>query len=243
MLLGFLPFQGIRVERLDEEGQEHSSTVLTLAGWPGLQGLIWETLLNGPDGKPYPTRIVGHDTLIMRPKIGQDAAVGMVAARIKGTFMYFSDFATGQHFLTNHRPSGPVYDIAKDLDSTQDSFGVLLNRKNSLLRFLEWLDDFDFSVIEKAVGAERFRTDIAVVDYVAWTGALVDEDRMELDMRFRLLDESKAEELEQMLTTARQALKTQGRAANLQITTIRNDMLCRVQMTGYRQMLLSYLKN
>ena len=242
MLMGFLPFQGVRLDNLDEKGKDHSATIVTLSGWPGLQSFFWNSLLNGPDGLPYPTRQVGHETIVLRPKKDQDSAIGSTAARVNGTFMAFSDFATGERCLTPHTPSGPIYDIARRLDTSQDTFGVLLNRKDSLMRFLLWLDPYDVQVIEKAVGAGRFQADVAKIDFVSWTGDLVDDDRMQLELRFHTAEESQARELEEMLTTARRALKAEGRAADLQMTTIRSDVMCRVQMTGHRQMLLRFIK-
>ncbi|CAN0483561.1 unnamed protein product, partial [Phaeothamnion confervicola] len=169
VLLSLLPFEGTRIDRLDEKGEDHSSTIVTLAGLTGFQGLFWNSLLNGPDGKPLPTREVAGETLILHPKAGQDSLMGMVTARVRGSFMAFSDLLTAQKTLNAHKPSGEVYDIATTLDLSQDTVGVLLNRKNSLMRFMTWLDGYDMHVIGDAVGQKRFKDDMDSVDYVTWT--------------------------------------------------------------------------
>ena len=51
-----------------------------------------------------------------------------------------------------------------------------------------------------------------------------------------------AEVVENLVKEARKALKAKGRAADLQMTTIRKDIVLRLQMIGYRQLLQNYFK-
>ena len=242
VLLGFLPFQGVRVDRLDEKGQDHFSTVVTMSGWPGVQSLFWSSLLNGPDGKPFQTRTVNGETIVLRPKAGQEPTQGPAMARVKGSFMAFSDLATGELSLTPRQPSGEVYTIASKLDKTQDTMGVLLNRKESLLRFLTWLDAHDVNILETGLGRERLQKDISKIEYVTWVGDLLSDDRMDLEFHFHTQGETQAEEVAEMLKEARGALKDKGRAAELQMTTVRGDVIVRIEMVGFREMLQSFLK-
>lgn len=243
VLLGFLPFQGVRVDRLDASGQDHSGTMVSIGGWPGLQSLFWGTLLNDPSGKPYRSEFINGQTLVLRPKPGQKPEEGPAVARVRGNFYAFSDPTTAKSCLNQTGPAGAAYDIAKSLDTKdQDTYGVVINRQDSLVRFFIWVDRYDYDAVAQAYGPDKLKEDINKVKHLTWTGDLKDDDVMEFEFRFVTGSEDHAEAVGEMLKQARRALKARGRAADLQLTTLRNDVIVRVQMIGYRQLLQNYLK-
>ncbi len=243
VLLGFLPFQGVRVDRLDPSGQDHSGTMVSIGGWPGLQSLFWGSLLNDSSGQPYKTEYVSGQTLVLRPKTGQKPEEGPAVARVRGNFYAFSDPVTAKSCLSQSGPTGIAYSIAKTLNTNdQDTYGVVINRQDSLVRFFIWVDRYDYDAVAKAYGAEKLKTDINKVKHLTWTGDLKDDDVMEFEFRFVTGSEDEADAVGEMLKEARRALKARGRAAELQLTTLRNDVIVRVQMIGYRQLLQNYLR-
>lgn len=244
VLLGFLPFQGVRVDRLDPDGKDHSGTMVTIAGWPGVQSLFWNSLLTDSDGKNYQTESVNGQTLVLRPKPGQKPQEGPAVARVRGNFYAFSDPGTARSCMTSTGPSGDAYTIAKDLDvSGQDTYGVAVNRMDSLARFLEWMDKYDFQAVSDHYGDAKLHADLNKIHHVTWVGDLQDDDVMQFQFTLSANSEEDAEIVENLVKEARKALKAKGRAADLQMTTVRKDIVLRLQMIGYRQLLQNYFKN
>ena len=243
MLLGFLPFQMVRIDHFDEKGRDKASFMVTLSGWPGLQGLFYGTLLNGPDGTPYPTERVGNETVVVRPRPGQPKEDAGVVARVAGTFYSFADLTTAHRILEKKQGVNPelMANLA-GLNQDLDTYGVLLNRQDSLMRFLEWVNRRDFEVVRAAVGPDKLVNLFKHVDLVTWQGDLISDDRMDMQVRFRTDSPEQAEIMEEVLSTARTALAERGRTGDLQMTTVDNDVLVDIQFTGYRKMLTDYLE-
>ena len=242
MLLGMLPFQGVRIDHFDEKGHDRASFMVTLSGFQGLQGLFYNTLLRGPDGASYPTERIGKDTLVIRPKPGQPKEEAPAVARVDGTFYSFADQETAHRILEHKQGQNPdLTRIFQQLDQQQDTYGVLLNRQDSLYRFFNWVNRRDFESVRQAVGEEKLLNCFRHVEYCTWQGDLISDDRMDMQVRFRADSIENAEVLENVLTTARQALAAQGRMGETQMATVDQDVLVSLQFTGYRKMLTDYL--
>jgi hypothetical protein len=242
MLLGLLPFQGVRIDHFDDKGRDRASFMVTLAGFQGLQSLFYNTLLRAPDGKTYPTVQIGRETLVIRPKPGQPQEEAGSVARVQGTFYSFADQETARRILEKKQgQNAELSRIFQLLDQQQDTYGVLLNRQDSLYRFFDWVNRRDFENVRVAVGEEKLLNCFRHVDYCTWQGDLISDDRMDMQVKFRADSPQNAEVLEEVLTTARQALALQGRMGDLQMTTIDQEVLLSLQFTGYRKMLTDYL--
>jgi len=243
ILLGFLPFQGVRIDHIDEKGRDRASFMVTAAGWPGIQGLFWNTLLNGPDGKPYPTEAVGRDTLVIRPKVGQAVEDAPAVARKDGTFYSFADVETARRILEKKDLVNPaISTVLAELNQDSDTYGVLINRQQSLYRFLTWVNRRDFETVKQAVGEEKLLKAFEHVEVVTWQGDLVSDDRMDMQVRFRTDNPEQALQLEEVLSTARSALAEKGRTGDLQMTSVDQDVLVDIQFQGYRKMMVDYLQ-
>lgn len=242
ILLQLLPFQGVRIDQIDEKGRDRASFMVTLCGWPGVQGLFYQSLLNGPDGKPYPTEKVGRETVVLRPKPGQALEDAPALARVDGTFYAFSDLETAKRILENRQGANlELTKVFSQIDQKQDTYGVLLNRQESLYRFFNWVNRHDFEVVRQAVGEQKLVDTFKHIDFCTWQGDLISDDRMDMQVRFRADAADKAEQLEDVLSVAREALALKGRMGDLQMTTVDQDVLLNIQFTGYRKMLTDYL--
>lgn len=243
ILLGFLPFQGVRIDQIDEKGRDRASFMVTVAGWPGMQGLFWNTLLRAKDGQPCPTERVGRETLVLRPKEGQPLEEALTAARINGTFYSFSDPATARRILEKRAPDNAELEAAyNQLNQEMDTYGVLLNRKEALFRFFSWINRRDFEAVKQGVGEERLLEALGHVEFMTWQGDLISDDRMDMQVRFRTDSAEWAPRLEEVLSLARRALAERGRTGDLQMTSVDQDVLLDIQFQGYRQMMVDYLQ-
>ncbi|MBT9583197.1 hypothetical protein IV102_07600 [bacterium] len=243
MLLGFLPFQMVRIDHFDEKGRDRASFMVTLSGWPGLQGLFFATLLNGPDGQPYPTERVGNETVVIRARPGQPKEDAGVVARLGGTFYSFADIEIARRILEKKQGNNPdLSAILSALNQEMDTYGVLLNKQDSLMRFLEWVNKRDFEAAKTSVGAEKLTNLFKHVELVTWQGDLISDDRMDMQVRFRTDSPDQAEVMEEVLSTVRKTLAERGRTGDLQMTTVDNDVMLDIQFTGYRKMLTDYLE-
>lgn len=242
ILLGFLPFQGVRIDNFDENGENHASFMVSLGGFYGIQGLFYNSLLNGPDGKPYPTERVAGETVIVRQKPGMTAEQAGVVARVDGTFYSFSDLRTARRVLENQTGENPdLRKVLAGVDASNDTYGAIVNRQEALLRFLTWINKRDFEAVRQAVGEEKLRNTLGTVKYLSWQGDLISDDRMDMQVRFHAGKPEEAEALEDVLQTAHDALAARGRMGDWQMTTVEEDVLLGIQFTGYRKMLTDYL--
>jgi hypothetical protein len=231
LLLGFLPFQGIRLDYLDNQGGVHSATVVTVAGWKGLQGLFWNRLLLDPQGRPWPTQRVGGADVV-------SARDGQLARR-EGTFYKFTDSLMAQRcLLKSHNSVPPLY---HSLDRSHDTYGVLHNRQRSLRRFLTWMNMNDVAAVEKAMGVDDFRRAMEAVDYLTWQGEVLDDDRLDLEMRIHVVRPQDNPLVSELLTVARRVLKDRGRPAEIKTRVVGSDLMLDMVIGGNRQFFLDYL--
>ncbi|ODT74259.1 hypothetical protein ABS71_05870 [bacterium SCN 62-11] len=242
ILMQFLPFQMVRIDHFEEQGHDKASFMLTLSGFQGLQGIFYSGLLNGPDGKPYETEKIGKEVVVIRAKPGQKREEALVVNRVQGTFYGFADLETAHRVLEKKTTPNP--DLAKNLglvNQDQDTYGVLLNRQNSVLRFFEWANRRDFEAIKTAIGEEKLNKLFEHVTLVTWTGDLISDDRMDMQVRWRTDTPESCEALEDALSTARKTLAERGRTGEIRLTTVDTEVLLDIQFTGYRKMLQDYI--
>ena len=242
ILLQLLPFQMVRVDHFDDQGHDKPSFMVTLTGFQGLQGIFYNGLLNGPEGKPYETEKIGKETVIIRAKPGQKREESMVIARVGGTFYGFADLDTAHRVLEKKTAANP--ELSKTLglvNQDQDTYGVLLNRQNSVLRFFEWANRRDFEAIKSTIGEEKLNKIFEHVTLVTWTGDLISDDRMDMQVRWRTDSPEACDALEDALSLARKTLAERGRTGEIRLTTVDTEVLLDIQFTGYRKMLQDYL--
>ena len=118
---------------------------------------------------------------------------------------------------------------------------MLLNKQNSVLRFFEWANRSDFAAIKGAIGEEKLNKLFEHVTLVTWTGDLISDDRMDMQVHWRTDTPEMAEQLEDALSIARKTLADRGRTGELRLTTVDTEVLLDIQFTGYRKMLQDYL--
>lgn len=242
MLIQFLPFQFVRIDHFDDQGRDKPSYMVTLSGFQGLQGIFYGTLLTGPDGKPFETEKIGKETVVIRAKPGQKREEALVLARVNGTFYGFADLETAHRVLEKKTAANP--DLTKTLglvNQEQDTYGVLLNRQNSVLRFFEWANRRDFEAIKTSIGEEKLNKLFEHVTLVTWTGDLISDDRMDMQVRWRTDSAESSEALEEALSVARKTLADRGRTGEIRLTTVDTEVLLDIQFTGYRKMLQDFL--
>jgi len=242
ILLQLLPFQMVRIDHFDDKGNDKPSFMVTMSGFQGLQGIFYAGLLNDKDGKPYETERIGKETVVIRAKPEQKREEAMVLARVDGSFYGFADLETAHRVLEKKATPNP--ELTKTLalvNQDQDTYGVLLNRQNSVLRFFEWVNRRDFEGVKVAVGEEKLNKLFEHVTLVTWQGDLISDDRMDMQVRWRTDAPEMAEQLEDVLSVARKALADRGRTGEIRITTVDTEVLLDIQFTGYRKMLQDYI--
>jgi hypothetical protein len=243
LLLGFLPVQAVRVDHLDKDGSDHASIMATAAGYQGYQSLFWNTLLIDSTGTPYPTVRLKTHTLIIRPRPGHDSTQAVAMTRFDGSVYSFPDAHRAEHLLEGHpRAPAEIVELLAEMDPKHYSYGVVLNKHNSLSTFLTWINQSDYARVTQGVGADKLKDALAHIEAVTWEADLVSDDQMNMQVRFRADDEAHAKTLSVVLKQARQILKDAGRARELQMTTVDRDVLLDLQMVGYRQMLVNYVR-
>ena len=231
LLLGFLPFQGIRLDYLDQQGGLHSATVVTVSGWKGLQGLFWNRLILDPQGNPWPTRRVGQADVVVSREGNM--------ARLDGTFYAFSDTMMAQRCLLRGHHSVPA--LYQSLDRSHDTYGILYNRQRSLQRFLTWMNMDDVAAVERAMGADKFRRAMEAVDYLTWQGEVLDDDRLDLDMKVHVVRQEDTALAEELVSVARRVLRDRGRPTEMKTRVVGSDLNLDMVIGGNRQFFLDYL--
>jgi hypothetical protein len=227
-LLGLLPFQGVRLDYIDPKGVPHSTTVISIAGWRGLQSIYWSKLQMDESGKPWPLKRYGKADVAVRGK--------SAVARMDGNFYAFTDASQVERSFTRP-PSAPTA-LYKGLNQQRDTYGLLFNKQQSIRRFLFWVDQFDLGAVEQAMGVEKFAKALDSIEYLSWEGEFLDEDRCALEMRWKT---SNPDLVEEMLSVARKVLKERGRPATMQTVGLEDEILLNMELGGNRRFFVDYL--
>lgn len=248
-LISFLPLQMVRVDSLDPEtGRPHPTLAVTVSGWGGLQTPLFAMMARGSDGKPHPTKDLRDATLVLREG-WQDPTRSHILTRMKGTWVSFPTLEKAEAVvkaLAAKEPSAPkgeISELLKRLDTEKDTYGVLLNRKGSLLTFLTWLNKVDVARATEVVGGARLDQVVSKVTSMTWEGDLVSDDEMSFFLVFRTQSPEARKELAELLKDVREVLNQYGRAGEMRTTGIGSELHVDFAMVGYRDMLNNYLSS
>lgn len=246
-LISFLPLQMVRVDSLDPETSlPHPTLAVTVSGWGGLQTPFYAFMSRDKDGNSYPTRDLEDATLVLREG-WQDPTRSHVLTRVKGTWVSFPTVEKAEQAVkamtskNPARPRGELSELLGGLDTGRDTYGVLLNRKGSLMKFLSWLNKGEVARATAAVGAERMDQVISRVSSMTWEGDLVSDDEMNFQLRFRTESPEARKELNALLKDVREVLNGLGRAGEMKTTGIGSELHMDFTMIGYRNMVNDYI--
>lgn len=247
-LASFLPVQCIRVDSLGEDGRPHPMLAVTVAGWPSLQEIFYSGLTHDSIGAPYPTKDYEAASLVLREG-WEDPTRSRILTRYKRSFISFPTVAKAELILQRldkgdaTLPNTRLTRALADLDRSKDTYGAILNQKGSLLKFLNWLNKHDTQQVVEKVGKERLNEVLEGVELMAWEGDLVDDNSLEFLIRFETRSEEAREAVKDVVLQAREVLEEYGRAGALQVTGVENEVIVNFTMTGYRDMITSYIRN
>jgi hypothetical protein len=246
-LISFLPLQMVRVDAMDPETDlPHPTLAVTVSGWGGLQTPFYAMMSRDKDGKAYPTRDLEDATLVLREG-WKDPTRSHVLTRIKGTWVSFPTVEKAENAIkamvakTAPRPKGELGSLLATLDANRDTYGVLLNRKGSMMKFLSWLNKAEVARATSVVGQERMDSVTSKVSSMTWEGDLLSDDEMSFLIRFRTESPEARKELATLMKDVREVLNQFGRAGEMKTTGIGNELHVDFTMVGYRDMVNSYL--
>ncbi|MFA5507428.1 MAG: hypothetical protein WC314_01085 [Vulcanimicrobiota bacterium] len=242
-----LPAQFVRVDALPPGATEpHPTTVTTVSGWPGLQSIWYLAQGKGPNGD-FPTVELGEATLMLREG-HEDPTKGRILTRLDGSIASFPTvekarsavqrYATGESGDSNPK----MRELLESLDSGKDTYGVLLNERGSALRLLRWLNKYDVTRAEEALGKDRARDVFDRILSLTWEGDLVSDDEMKMLLRFQTASPDDRQLVAAMLKDVREVLAGYGRAGKMEITGLDNELFVQFELTGYRAMLTGYIE-
>lgn len=248
-LMSFLPLQMVRVDSLDTKtGLPHPTMAVTVSGWAGLQVPLYSMMTRNPEGQPLPTKDLEEATLVLREG-WKDPTRSHVLTRVKGTIVSFPTVEKAESVvkaMASPSPAtarGAIHDLLQTLDTQHDTYGVLLNRQGSLLRFLTWLNKSDVSRAIEAVGQDRMQRVIDTISSMTWEGDLRSDDEMGFFLRFHTSSPEARKELAALLKDVRGVLDRYGRAGEMRTTGMGNELHVDFTMVGYREMMTSYLRS
>lgn len=238
-----LPAQFVRIDSLSDDAVEpHPTSVTTISGWPGIQLLWYATQDNG-----NPKVELDDATLILREGYA-DPTLGRVLTKLDGTIVSFPDvekakFAVKRfHKNDTSSPNEEFGELLAELDTTHDTYGILMNRRGSALKQLRWLNKHDVGRCEDKVGKERMAEILDEVTSMTWEGDLVSDDECKFIIRFRTTTPEARKELATMLKDVRSVLDSYGRAGKMETTGLDNELYVNFTMKGYRNMLVGYIE-
>ena len=245
-LISFLPAQIIRADALGPDGLPYPTLAVTVAGWTGLQNVLYTGMGADSSGKRYPTHDTEAATLILR-ELWKDPSKSHILTRMRGTFLSFPTVERAEQLVERfdkgqtELPSNEFVDLLSQLDRGADTYGAVINRNGSLMKFLRWFNRGDTNRITNSVGRERMDAVMEGVQSMSFTGDLVNENEMHFLVTFRTDSPETREELTEILKEARDVLEQYGRAGELQLSGLRNDVLVDFTMLGYRGMMKNYI--
>lgn len=246
-LISFLPLQMVRVDSLDPEtNQPHPTLAVTVSGWGGLQTPFYAMMSRDKDGKAYPTKDLEDATLVLREG-WTDPTRSHVLTRVKGTWVSFPTVEKAEVAVKKMAakdpapPKGELSELLTTLDAERDTYGVLLNRKGSLMKFLSWLNKTEVARATAAVGQERMDKVMSRVTSMTWEGDLLSDNEMNFFIRFHTESPEARKELAALMKDVREVLNTLGRAGEMKTTGIGSELQVDFTMVGYRDMVNNYI--
>lgn len=248
-LVSFLPLQMVRVDSLDPEtAQPHPTLAVTVSGWGGLQTPFYAMMSRDEDGNAYPTKDLEDATLVLREG-WKDPTRSHVLTRVKGTWVSFPTVEKAEVAIKKLAskegapPKGELGELLTTLDSGRDTYGVLLNRKGSLMKFLSWLNKGEVARATAVVGQERMDKVMSKVTSMTWEGDLLSDNEMNFYIRFRTESPEARKELATLMKDVREVLNSLGRAGEMKTTGIGSELQVDFTMVGYRDMVSNYINS
>ena len=248
-LNSLLPAQFIRIDSMDEDDLEPMpTTATTVSGWPGLQALWYRAQGTGGDGKDYPTVELGDATLILRD--GHDnPTTGRVLTKLDGTIASFPSAKLARYAVkrwvdeVKTSPDQEMESLLSSIDTNHHTYGVLFNKRGSVVNFLRWLHKGDVGKAEAAVGKERFERVTRQVESMTWEGDLLSDNELQLAIRFRTTSPQARQELNELLKDVRAVLDEYGRAGKMESTGLDNELHVDFRLVGHKGMLQRYIQD
>lgn len=246
-LMSFLPLQLVRSDTMDAAtGQPHPTIAVTVSGWRGLQMPLYFMMSRDKNGKAYPTKDLEDATLVLREG-WQDPTRSHVLTRIKGTFVSFPTIDKAKSCVTQlaskapARPKGTLAELLDGLDASRDTYGVLLNRQGSLLKFLSWLNRQDVAHAQSVVGVQRMNEVVSTISSMTWEGDLISDNEIAFSLVFRTESPDARRKVADLLKDVREVLNSYGRAGEMRTTGLGSELHVEFDMVGYKDMLESYI--
>ena len=243
-----LPAQFVRVDSLNDKAKEpHPTTVTTVSGWPGLQHLWYLTQKKNSKGEKFPKVELDDATLILREG-HEDPTLGRVLTRLDGTIVSFPSEKKARYAVERYdnkdtsSPNEEFGNLLSSIDTNHDTYGILVNKRGSLLKLLRWLNKGDTNRAEAQVGKERMAAIMKTVKSMTWEGDLVSDDECKFILQFKTTTPEARKELAVMLKDVRNVLDKYGRAGKMETSGLDNELYVNFQMVGYRSMLVNYIE-
>jgi hypothetical protein len=247
-LTSLLPAQYVRIDSIDDNADEPSpTTATTVSGWPGLQAIWYRAQAKGDNGEKFPIVELGDATLVLRDGY-QDPTLGRVLTNLDGTIASFPTPRLARYAVKRWAednvvsPNEEMESLLSSIDKNHHTYGVLFNRRGSVIKFIRWLHKRDVGKAEAAVGSERFNRVINEVLSMTWEGDLLSDDELQLALRFRTTTPEARKELAAMLKDIRDVLDEYGRAGKMESTGLDNELYVDFRLVGHRGMLTRYIE-
>lgn len=247
-LSSLLPAQYVRIDSMKEQDLEPlPTTSTTVTGWPGLQALWYKAQEKGSDGQDLPTVELGDAVLILRDGY-QDPTKGRVLTKLDGTIATFPSENLARLAVKRwvskaaQSPDPEMQELLASLDTDHHTYGVLFNKRGSVVNFLRWLHKGDVAKAEQAVGPERFARVTRQVLSMTWEGDLLSDNELQLAIRFRTTSSQARQELAAMLKDIRDVLDEYGRAGKMESTGVDNELFVDFRLVGHKEMLTRYIE-
>ena len=243
-----LPAQFVRVDSLPKGSLNPTpTTATTVSGWPGLQQLWYLGQSNGDDGTPFETEDLENSTLIFRDG-WKDPTRARILTNLDGTIVTFPTPEKARYTAERHAkgqtgsPTKQFNELLSSIDRNRDTYGVVVNRRGSMLKLFRWLNKSDVAVAEQAVGKEKMDSILREVQSMTWEGDLVSDNEVKLVLKFQTTSPQARKNLASMFKDVRKVLNQYGRVGRLQATGKGNDLYMNVRMLGHREMLVNYIE-
>lgn len=244
---GLLPAQYVRVDSLVEGSDEpHPTTISTMSDWYGLQVAWFKLQGRNKKGEENPKVELDEATLTLREGY-EDPSLGRVLTWLDGSVMSFPSVARAKFAIERYSkdetesPSPEFGELLDNIDTSHDTYGILLNRNGSALKQLRWLNKHDVGRAEQKVGKERMARIMDNVLSMTWEGDLVSDNECKFVINFRSKTPEDRKELAVMLQEVRSILDTYGRAGKMETVGLDNELYVDFEMVGYRQMIENYV--
>ncbi len=243
-----LPAQYVRIDTMEDNAEKpFPTTATTVSGWPGLQAIWYMAQGKGDNGESFPTVELDEATLLLRDGY-QDPTLGRVLTKLDGTIASFPSQRLARYAVerwsqnNTTSPNEELESLLDSVDTDHHTYGVLFNRRGSVVKFLRWLHKVDVGKAEAAAGPERFERVTRKVRSMTWEGDLLSDNELQLSIRFRTTTPEARRELTEMLKDIRDVLDEYGRAGEMETSGTDNELAIDFLLVGHKGMLTRYIE-